>query len=285
MLTRLGIFFIRLVSFLPLQILYIFSDLLFVVLYHVVKYRRQVVSENLRNAFPEKTEDDRKLIERQYYHYLGDLIVETVKMITISEKEIKERFNFINPELLDRYFEQNRSVIAAAGHYGNWEMASNIGLFFDKKVFVVYKPLTDKTYDDFLKAVRSRFKSDMVPMKAAFKKILSYRREQTVSILIGDQTPARVDGHYFTQFLNQPTAVFLGIEKMAVAYNYPVVFCDVKVVKRGYYNCEFVPLTDNPKECAEYEITKAHVQYLEGMIREAPQYWIWSHRRWKLKPS
>src|SRR5690606_18048553 len=140
-------------------------------------------------------------------------------------------------------------------------------------------PLTEEKYDDFLKDVRSRFKSDMVPMKAAFKKILSHRKEQTVSVLISDQTPAGVDAHFFTPFLNQPTAVFLGVDKMATAYDYPVVFCDVKVVKRGYYNCEFVPLIENPKECAEHEITKTHVKYLEGMIRRAPQYWIWSHRR------
>lgn len=282
MLTRLGILSLKLFSYLPLPVLYLFSDLLYLALYYVVKYRRNVVDTNLRNAFPEKTETERKLIAKQYFHYLCDLILESVKMITISEREVSERFRFLNPELLQTYFKQNKSVLAAAGHYGNWEMAGNIGLQFQNKVLVVYKPLTDKTFDDFLKQVRSRFKAELIPMKIAFKKILSYRHEPTVSILVSDQTPAAIDAQYFTTFLNQPTAVFLGIEKMALAYNYPVVFCDVKVIKRGYYTCEFVPLIENPKECAEHEITQTHVKYLEKMIHRAPQYWIWSHKRWKV---
>ena len=283
MLTRLGILVLQLFSLLPLNVLYLFSDLLFYILYHGVEYRRAVVNENLRKAFPEKDDAERKKITRQYYSYLCDLILESVKMISISKAEVMKRFQFVNPELLEEYFKQNKSVIAAAGHYGNWEMASNIGLITDKKILVVYKPLTDPIFERFLKKVRSRFNAKLIRMKTSFRDILSYRKEPTVSIIVSDQTPVPGDSVCFTTFLNQHTAVFQGIEKLAKAYNYPVLFCDVKVVKRGYYTCEFVPLTDEPKATAENEITEKHVKYLEKMIYAQPQYWIWSHKRWKYR--
>lgn len=285
MLTRLVIFLLKLIAYLPFNILYIFSDILFIILFYIVKYRRDVVAANLQNAFPEKSEEERNKITRQYYHYLCDLIIETIKMIRITPAEARERFKFINPEVLENYFKQNKSVLAAAGHYGNWEMASSVGLTTDRTVIAVYKPLSDPYFEAFLKKVRSRFDTKMVPMKTSFREILSYRKEPTISILISDQTPVRKDVHYFTSFLNQPTAVFTGIEQLARAYNYPVVFCDVKVVKRGHYTCEFIPLIEEPKSCGEHEITEAHVKYLEKMIQKEPQYWIWSHRRWKLRPD
>ena len=281
MLTRLGILVLQLFSLLPLKILYLFSDVLFLVLYHGVKYRRGVVDENLKKAFPDKDDAERKTIGRQYYRYLCDLILESVKMISISEAEAMERFKFTNPELLEEYFNKGKSVIAAAGHYGNWEMASNIGLVTDKKILVVYKPLTDPIFEDFLKKVRSRFNAKLIRMKTSFRDILLHRKERTVSIIVSDQTPVPGDSVCFTTFLNQRTAVFLGIEKLAKAYDYPVLFCDVKVIKRGYYTCEFVPLIDEPKNTAENEITEAHVRHLEKMINAQPQYWIWSHKRWK----
>ena len=285
MLTRLAILGLKLLSYLPLNVLYILSDGLFIVLFHITKYRRAVVAENLKNAFPEKDITERNQITIQYYRYLCDLIIESVKMISISKAEAMERFKFVNPELLQEYFDQNKSILAAAGHYGNWEMASNVGLTTDKKTLVVYKPLTNQIFERFLKKVRSRFNAKMIPMKTSFREILSYRKEPTISILISDQTPVRSDAHCFATFLNQPTAVFLGIEKLAKSYNYPVVFCDVKVVKRGHYTCEFVPLIEEPKLSAEHEITQAHVKYLEKMIQKEPQYWIWSHKRWKFKPD
>jgi KDO2-lipid IV(A) lauroyltransferase len=285
MLTRLAILGLKLLSYLPLNVLYILSDGLFLILFHITKYRRTVVAENLKNAFPEKDITERNQITIQYYRYLCDLIIESVKMISISKAEAMERFKFVNPELLEEYFAQNKSVIAAAGHYGNWEMASNVGLTTDKNTLVVYKPLTNQIFERFLKKVRSRFNAKMVPMKTSFREILSYRKEPTISILISDQTPVQSDAHCFTTFLNQPTAVFLGIEKLAKSYNYPIVFCDVKVIKRGHYTCKFVPLVDEPKSTAEYEITEAHVRYLEKMIQKEPQYWIWSHKRWKFRPD
>lgn len=282
----LGIFFLYLMSLLPFWFLYIISDVLFVIIYYFVRYRRDVVQQNLANSFPEKTEKERHDIEFKYYRYLADLIVETIKMITVSEKQIRKRVVATNSELVHEYFAKGKSIIAVAGHYCNWEMAAlNFNFVTDKRFMIVYKPLSNFTFDEFFIQVRSRFGGQPVAMKQTMRKMAEYRNELTVSVLVGDQTPVMHEVTYFTNFLNQPTAVFLGIEKISKAIDAAVVFYDMKRVKRGYYTYTLVPLTENPKQTAEHEITDAHVRYLEGMIRREPQYWLWSHRRWKFKPE
>ncbi len=157
-LSRLGTFFLYLVSLLPFWVLYILSDFIFLLIYYVIGYRRKVVQENLLNSFPEKTEEERRAIEKKYFKYLADLTVETVKMITVSKKEIYKRVTSPNRELLQKYFEQGRSVMMALGHYGNWEMADlRMSLEIDKPLLVVYKPLTNDTFDQFFIKIRSRF--------------------------------------------------------------------------------------------------------------------------------
>jgi KDO2-lipid IV(A) lauroyltransferase len=283
---RLGILFLYLTSLLPFWFLYIISDVLFVIIYHIVHYRRAVVQQNLANTFPEKTEKERQDIERKYYHYLADLIVETVKMITVSEKQIQKRVVATNAELVHEYFAKGKSIIAVAGHYCNWEMAAlNFNFVTDKRFMIVYKPLNNEIFNDFFIRIRSRFGGQPVAMKQTMRKMVEYRKELTVSVLVGDQTPGVNEVNYFTTFLNQPTAVFLGIEKISKTIDAAVVFYDMKRVKRGYYTYTLVPLTENPKQTAEHELTEMHVQYLEGMIRKEPQYWLWSHRRWKFKPE
>jgi len=285
-LSRLGIGFLYLVSLLPFWVLYLISDFLFVIVYYIIGYRRKVVQENLQNSFPEKTAEERRSIEKKYYQHLCDLVVETVKMITISHKGVAKRLSSPNPEILYDYFADKRSVIGALGHYGNWEVA-NLGLSFylDITLLVVYKPLSNKLFDDFFIKVRSRFGSKLVAMKNTTRTMVKYKDECTFSALVADQTPVKHEAFYFTNFLNQPTAFFLGIEKLAKLTGQVVVFCDVKRVKRGYYETTFIPITENPKETAEYEITNAYIKCLETMIRREPQYWLWSHRRWKFKPE
>jgi KDO2-lipid IV(A) lauroyltransferase len=285
-LLRLGIVFLYLTSLLPFWFLYLISDILFVVIYYLVHYRRAVVQQNLANAFPEKSVQERQQIERKYYRYLADLIVETVKMITVSEKQIKKRVVATNSELVHEYFAKGKSIIAVAGHYCNWEMAAlNFNFVTDKRFMIVYKPLSNEIFDNFFIKIRSRFGGQPVAMKQTLRKMVEYRKELTVSVLVGDQTPVKHEVNYFTNFLNQPTAVFLGIEKIAKTIDAAVVFYDMKRVKRGYYTYTLIPLTEKPKETAEHEITDMHVQYLDSMIRREPQYWVWSHRRWKFGPE
>lgn len=285
-LTKVAIFFLYLFSLLPFWVLYLFSDAVFIVLFYVIKYRRKVVQENLRNAFPEKTEIERTQIERKFFGYLADLMVEAIKLISISERQLKKHFTLNNPELLDTFFSRQKSVLGALGHYGNWEMSAQIlGFSTQKKKLFIYKPLENEAADQFIKNMRSRFGSIPVTMKATLRTLIQLKNEPKITVFVSDQTPVREETQYFTKFLNQPTAVFLGIEKMAKMTNDPVIFCDIRVVKRGYYSCTFVPLIEEPKLAAEHEITDAHVQYLEKVIREEPAYWLWSHRRWKFKPE
>ncbi|CAN5133407.1 lysophospholipid acyltransferase family protein [soil metagenome] len=285
-LSRLGTFFLYLVSLLPFWFLYLVSDVLFVILYHIVDYRKQVVAENLRNSFPEKSPAERKVIERKYFKYMADLMMETIKSISMSEKQVRRRMIPTNPELVEHYFRQGKSIIAAAGHYGNWEMAClSFGFLTDKRRMIVYKPQTNVVFTDFFNKTRSRFGATMISMRQTLRKMIEYKNELTFTVLASDQTPTREDAKYFTTFLNQQTAVFLGIEKLTKVVDCVVVFYRIDLVKRGYYTYTFVPLIENPKETEPYQITNIHVKYLESLINGKPEYWLWSHRRWKIKPE
>lgn len=273
-------------SLLPLQVLHFFASGLYFIIYYIVGYRRKVIDENLMNAFPEKSFIERAAIRKRYYHHLTDLVVESIKMLSATEQEIKKRIETENVELITNAFENGRSVIGILGHYGNWEMSAlRFSMLFQQKRIIVYKPLSNPFLDKVTIAMRSRFGATLVSMKSIARKLIEYRGEATMTVMVGDQIPARSELNYFTNFLNQPTGVFLGTEKLAKLSNSLVVFCDIRPVKRGYYKCAFVPLCDEPKSTAPYEITNRHVQYLENVIRQKPEYWLWSHRRWKYKPE
>ncbi len=284
--SYVGLFFLYLLSLLPFWMLYLISDFIFILVYYVFGYRRKVVEENLRNSFPEKTAEERWVIERKFYRHLCDLIMETVKMFTISKKQLERRIVGINIKLAEDALNSGRSVIGAVGHYGNWEIA-NLRASYETAYpkIVVYKSLTNKVFDEAFRKMRSRFGAILVDMPNATRAMMEYRHKPAFNLLVSDQTPVKGDMNYFTEFLNQPTAVFLGIEKISKLLNSVVIFCDIRKVKRGYYECTFVPLVDEPKQTAPHEITEAHVKYLEKVIREQPEYWLWSHRRWKFKPE
>ena len=279
-------FLLKLISLLPFRILYILSDTLFFFIYYIFKYRRNVVQTNLNNAFPEKSRDERVAIETRFYRFLADTIVESIKSISITKKELKERYQFENLKDITKHLTAGRSVIAVSGHYGNWEWGP-LGIPFelDCDILVVYKPLSDQKFDHFINSIRSRFGTIMIPMKQTLRKVAEYKNKPHVMVLVGDQTPTREESQYFTSFLNQPTAVFLGVEKIAVRTNNPIIYFSIKRIKRGYYKSYVKPLIDNPKDCSEYEITDAHTKELEDLIIEKPEFWLWSHRRWKFKPE
>jgi KDO2-lipid IV(A) lauroyltransferase len=251
-----------------------------------VGYRRKVVQENLRNSFPEKTEHERSQIEKKYFKYMADLMIETIKSASMSKKQVRRRMQCTNPEIMDHYFSQGKSIIAAAGHYGNWELACiNFGFLTDKKRLVVYKDQSSEIFTNFFNRTRSRFGTTMISMKQILRKMIEYKNELTFLVLAADQTPSRNEALYFTTFLNQPTAVFIGVEKLTGIRDSVVIFYRIDRLKRGYYTYTFVLLVENPKETKPFEITKIQVSYLESLIREKPEYWLWSHRRWKIKPS
>jgi len=284
-LSRLGTFFLYLVSLLPFWFLYLIADLLYVILYHITGYRRKVVQENLRNSFPEKTQAERKLIEKKYFKYMADLMIETIKSVSMSRKSVERRMICTNPELLEHYFGQGKSIIAAAGHYANWEMAClSFGFLTNRRRMIVYKPQSNEVFTDFFNRTRSRFGATMISMRQTLRKMIEFKNELTITVLASDQTPAGEEAKYFIEFLNQPTAVFLGVEKLTKVVNSVVIFYRIDLVKRGHYTYTFVPLVEEPQKTRPYEITEIHVRYLEQLIREKPEYWLWSHRRWKIKP-
>ncbi|WP_448699119.1 lysophospholipid acyltransferase family protein [Mucilaginibacter sp. AW1-3] len=285
-LSYIVIFFLYLLSLLPFWLLFLLADVLFFFLYRVIGYRRAVVQGNMRNSFPEKTNAEIKTLEKKYYKYLADLIVETIKLITISEKEILRRIHLTNPELIENYYKQGTSLIAAVGHYCNWEMCVlRFSLIPQYKKIMVYKSLSNKQSDSYYLKVRGRFGVLLVTMKSTLRKLTELRKELTFTVLAADQTPVQHEAQYHTRFLNQDTYFFQGTEKMAVMFNSTIVFGQIKYLKRGYYEYTFVPMVEKPKETKPNEITEMYVKHLEDMIKNEPQYWLWSHRRWKFKPE
>ncbi len=281
-LTSLAKYPLYFISLLPFPLLYLIADFLYIILYYAVGYRRPVVQMNLRNAFPEKTKEELAAIEKKFYHYLSTMILESVKMTSMSSKTIKKRFRLNNPEEISKHFDKGKSVMLVTAHYGNWEWGSLIlSATYAEPFIIVYKPQTNKVFEDIMNQMRSRFGAVMVPMKQTLRKIVSYKSRKFAAVFLGDQTPVKAEAHYFTTFLNQRTPVFLGIEKIAKMTNSPVVLGHLNQVKRGYYEATFITLTENPAAMHDHEITEAHTKYLEKIINKKPELWLWSHKRWK----
>lgn len=285
-LSKVAIFFLYLLSLLPLSLLYILSDFIFFILFYVIKYRRNVVFNNLKNSFPLKSEEELKSIEKTYFSYLADLMVETIKMLSASPQFLQKRYSLTNKDLIDKYESENRSYLIAVGHYGNWEWNTVVTpLTLKAQPLIIYKPMNNEDFDNFFKKAREKSGTLMIRMKLALREIVKRKNELTATVFASDQTPAHGDAQDWIQFLNQPTSVFVGLEKIAKSTNYPIVFCDIRRVKRGYYSCDFKSVCENPAETADLEITKKHVSLLEDRINQEPAYWLWSHKRWKYKPQ
>jgi len=273
-------------SLLPFRALYLLSDLLFLAMYHVIGYRKAVVKENLRNAFPEKTEQERRKITQKFYRFLPDLLVEAIKMRSISAEEVKKRIVIYGQEELERHFAAGKAVVGVTAHYGNWELGIHrLSLLTDNPVLIIYKPLHNKAVNTVYNAIRSRFHAIMVPMRQTLRKIAAFRDQPHISMFVADQTPLYSDSDYFIRFLNQDTLVYTGAEKIAKMTGSPVVFCHIDRLKRGYYCCTFTTLVEDPATVDGHGITDIHNQFTEDIIRRKPELWLWSHRRWKRKPK
>ncbi len=272
------------VSALPMRALYMLSDALFFVFYHLIGYRKKVVKDNLRRSFPEKSGDEINELARKFYSHFCDLLVESLKIFTIDRDEALKRMVFTNPELINAYFEQGRSVILAGGHYNNWELfAVAIDEAIRHQTLAIYKPLNNQFFDEKMRLTRGKYGLEMIPIKAVKDVFERNRAMLTVTIFATDQSPGNVNKAYWMNFLNQETAVLFGTEKLAKEYNYPVVYGLIKKLRRGYYATEFKLVAENPADMAYGEITRIHTRMLEEDIRTQPEFWLWSHRRWKKK--
>ncbi|MDQ3192424.1 MAG: lysophospholipid acyltransferase family protein [Bacteroidota bacterium] len=276
---------IWLLSLLPYTLLYLISDFFYFLVYYVIGYRKKVVRNNLENSFPGLSVQKYVEMEKKFYRHFCDVILETLKLINISENSIKKRCPFSQQatELFNTLYDSNKQVIIAMGHYGNWEMAGvSMNCNFNYRVQVVYKPLKNKYFDSLIYGLRSRFGAVPVPMNIILKELFQKKEELAVTAFIADQSPSP-DHAQWLNFLHQETPVFTGVEKIATKLNYPVVFASVRKIKRGFYETDVKLLTDNPSQHKPGEITSLFMNALQDEIIRAPEFWLWSHKRWKHK--
>ncbi len=275
---------IKPISLLPHFILYRISDLLYLVIYYLLGYRKEVVFQNLKNSFPEKTEKEILQIAKKFYKHLCDLVLESIKTFGISEKELIKRCKVRNPELLKHYFDQGKSIIVPAGHYNNWELAATAShIQIAHQSVGAFQPMKSDFFNKIIYKSRGKFGLKLVPLKKLKSFFESYDHEPMAMLFGADQCPRNVNRAYWTTFLNQDTGVMFGSEKYAKQYDMPVIFGRIFKMKRGYYEFEFSVITDEPRSTAVGEISEAHTRILEQIIIEKPEYWLWSHKRWKRK--
>ncbi|MCU4163513.1 lysophospholipid acyltransferase family protein [Carboxylicivirga caseinilyticus] len=280
--TNIAIGILWLGCLLPLRVLYVFSDFYYLLI-RLIGYRRSVIDENLKFSFPEKSAKEIKHIRNRFYRHFCDTFMETTKLQTISDIEMKQRVKFNNIELLDKAYDEGKDVIAVLAHYNNWEWIPSVNLHCKALGCDVYRPLKNKPFNAYMLKLRERWGNRNFTMKATLKEVikLKQKNERFVLGLIADQSPGEPEIQYWTRFLNQNTAVLTGPEKIAKITKSPVVFFDMRKVKRGYYEVDIIPLVENPEETQPYEITEKYIRYLEKVIIDKPEYWLWSHRRWK----
>jgi KDO2-lipid IV(A) lauroyltransferase len=280
---HIGIFFLYLLSLLPLSLLHLFAKVLYILLYDVIGYRKKVVRNNLTKSFPEKSLTEIIKIEKTFFRYLAALVFEIIKMSTITKSELKKRVKFHNLDRIETYFAKGESVLACTGHYGNWELCMlGLGVNASATAHVIYKPLGNETFENWFHQIRTRYGNVFVAMRQTLRMVVATKSQPTMFCFASDQTPVREEIQYTLEFLHQPTAALLGLEKIALQTNRPVFYFDVISVKNGYYEIDCLPLCLAPKESNDHEITDLFFDFLTQTINRDPAYWLWSHRRWKL---
>jgi len=282
MLSRIAYYIIVLpLSYLPLRILYLKTDFLFLLLISIVPYRKKVIEGNLKRSFPEKSDKEIKRLRNKFYRHFTDLLAEGVKNLSISEKQLRRRFQVENMHIMEKLYEKRKNVILVSGHFNNWEwLVSGQGLLFNHKAYGIGMPLTSTFWDKKINERRSRFGMHVVHAKN-YKEELEKNDDIKAVLVLSDQSPGNSMKSYWTNFLNQQTAVLFGAELMAHELDYAVVNFITHKVKRGYYKMELSLITENSKECNWGEITESHTRSLERAIIEKPEHWLWSHKRWK----
>lgn len=275
---------IKPLSLLPYWLLYSISDVFYLLIYHVVRYRRSIVQKNLSHSFPDLSNSARKKIEKASYAHFVDLMVESIKSFSIKESQALKRAIVVNPEVVDQYYEQGRSVIIVAGHYANWEIqALTLDTWLKHKVAALFMPLKNEYFNKKVYDSRSQFGMILLPRTEVAEFYQSESQGPSAMVFIADQSPAFKQGKriYWTKFMNQDTPIAYGPEKYARDYNLPVIFAAISKRRRGYYEVTFSLIEDDPSSTAEYEITEKHVRRLEEQIRQEPRYYLWTHNRWK----
>jgi len=277
--------FLWVLNLLPLRVLYILSDLLFLIIYHLASYRKKVTLTNLENAFPEKSPEEIKKLCKKFYRRFSDQIIESFKVLHFTRKQILKRFSYVNLELLTELYESNKSVIIITGHHATWQWYLSLALVTKHKILAVYQPPSFTHFSRFYDYVSKRFGVVPLPMKKIFRAMLDYksRNELTATFILGDQSPRANGIKYWTRFLNQDTPAITGFERIAKKNNQAVVYMHIEWKRRGYYDVSFQKLSDEPMEIKDHDLTEAYFRALEKTILNQPEFWLWTHRRWKHK--
>ena len=272
-----------LISILPFRIFYWFSDFIYVIVYYIIGYRKKTVKENLVLALPHLTNKERLEIEKKSYHHLCDLFLEMIKTMSISADEMNRRFVITNIDLVKEYEKKGKSAILLASHYASWEWLLSINEKTKFKGIGVYKKIANKYFDKLLRDIRSKYNADLVETKDTISLIAENQKKEILSIygLASDQSPKLNRAFHWDKFMGIEVPVHTGAEMLAKKYDLNVLFVKVKKVKRGFYEATFIPITDNPKSIPDFEITSTFLREVEKQILEAPEYYFWTHKRWK----
>ncbi len=283
-LTSIEIFFIKILAKLPFGLIFCLSHIFYLLMYYVIGYRKTTVSKNLKNAFPEKNENERKAISKKFYRHFSDLILETAKMSGISASSFEKRNKVANPGLINSYFDKGKSVMVLTMHYNNWEWGTYLTIHLKHKTLAVYKPLNNTRFEKFMNQTRSRFNAELIKNEHVLRRLIRHARQKSPAIiwLAGDQSPVAAPDYWF-RFLNQDAMFYPGPAILSKRFNLPVFFQKMEKTGRGSYETTFELLIENPAEKSEKEILEIYIDKMEGIIREKPEYYLWTHKRWKRK--
>lgn len=277
-------------ALMPWKVLYFHADIIYLIIYKIIKYRVKVVRQNLAECFPEKDEQWRHDVERQFYRHFADYFVETVKLLHISDDDMRRRLVFKNVEVIEDAIRSGQGIVLYAAHYANWEWITSVTLWFQDDTFdhgaimgQVYQPLENEWFDRFFLNLRERFRTKCFTKQAILREMLTRRREgrQMAIGFISDQHPIVNHENYIRLFLNHPTAIITGPEAIARKLNTRAAYFDIRKLSRGHYECTLIPMSDNCADTEPHQLTDRFTDILEKRIKAEPAYWLWTHKRWK----
>lgn len=285
MLYHVLLLIIKLFSYIPFCVLYFLSDILFFLVYYIVRYRRKLVRQNLTESFPHKSSCEIEILEKKFYKHFVDFTLEIVKMATISPTEMSKRMKFTNVDVVNEQIKEGKSISLFLGHYANWEWVSSLPLWLEKNISggQIYHQLKNQSIDKLMLFLRGRMGAVNVEMRKTARYINNLSIEGKISVTgyIADQSPKKQFANYFLKFLNHETPVLVGTEKITKRYGFDAWFLKIKKIKRGYYEAEFIQMHNDSKSLPDYELTAIYYTLLEKMISERPEFYLWSHNRFK----
>lgn len=274
---------ITLLSYLPFKVLYWVSDFIYLIFFYLIGYRKKVVLQNLKTAFPEKSEEELRAIRKEFYHHFIDVFLEMTKTNTLTKNEMSKRMYLTNKTEFTQFIKDHPNTVLLTSHHANYEWLVSLNMYLENSAFGAYKKVKNKYLDRYIVKTRSRFNCKLVGTKDFFNCIENNYQSNVDGLyaLISDQSPKRTKTHHFSDFLNNKVAVYTSGEFMAKKYNYPLVILRNKKIKRGFYEATFEVITTDPRKFPDYQLTDIFMQRLEEQVREQPPYYFWTHKRFK----